>query len=131
MCPSVRTFTESVSDFAQIWCVGRPRPDMPTRVTSTRSKVKVKVKVTKPLKFRKLHFSRCIFSAIFAWGSKVMVGYDSMVPGLQLVEARFSNFLLRKLSEEFKLHDISIFHEFQTVIFRYCVRLQSRGWARW
>jgi len=82
---------------------------MPTRVTSIRSKVKV----TKPLKFRKLYFSSCIFSAIFAWGSKVMVGYDSMVPGLQLVEARFSYFLLRKLSEEFKLHDISRFHEFQ------------------
>jgi len=28
-----------------------------------------------------------------------MVGYDSMVPGLQLVVARFSSFLLRKLSQ--------------------------------
>ena len=45
-------------DFHLIWCVARPRPDMRTRVTSTRSKVKVKV--TGLLNFGKLHFSRSI-----------------------------------------------------------------------
>jgi len=35
---SVRPSTKSFSDFDQIWCVGRPRLDMPIRVTSTRSK---------------------------------------------------------------------------------------------
>jgi len=47
-----------------------------------------------------------------------MVGGDSMIPHLQLVGARFSNFLLGKLSREFKLRGISIFHEIQMVIFR-------------
>jgi len=36
---------------------------------------------------------------------------DSMGPGLQLVEGRFSNFLLGKVSLEFRLHGMSIFHE--------------------
>jgi len=31
-----------------------------------------------------------------------MVDHDSMGPSLQLVRARFSNFLLRKLSRKFK-----------------------------
>jgi len=34
--------TKSFSDFDLIWCVGRPRPDVRTSVTSTRTKVKVK-----------------------------------------------------------------------------------------
>jgi len=51
--PSVRTPTNSFfSDFDLIWCVGRPRPDMRTNVTSMRSKVKFKV--TALLKFRKI-----------------------------------------------------------------------------
>jgi len=85
--PSVRTSTKSFfSDFYLIWCVGRPRPDMRTSVTSTRSKVKVKV--MELLKLRKLHFSRFISSAVLAWSSKLMVdGYSSMGPGQQLVEA--------------------------------------------
>jgi len=50
--PYVRTDVHKVffSDFDPIWCVGRPRPDMPTRLTLTRSKVKVKV--TELLNFR-------------------------------------------------------------------------------
>jgi len=56
-----------------------------------------------------------------------MVVGDSMGPGLQLVGARFLNFLLGKLSREFKLRPVSIFHEIQTAIFRYCVTLQSHG----
>jgi len=48
-----------------------------------------------------------------------MVGGDSMGPmGLQLVGARFLNFLLEKLSREFKLRRMSIFHEIQTAIFQ-------------
>jgi len=60
-----------------------------------------------------------------------MVGGHSMGPGLQVVGARFLNFLIGKLSREFKLTPMSIFHEIQTAIFRYCVTLQSHGWASW
>jgi len=60
-----------------------------------------------------------------------MVGGDSMIPGLQLIEARFLNFLPGKLSREFKLHVMSIFHEIQMAIFRYCMMLQSHGSACW
>ena len=113
--PSVCTSTKSFSDFNLIWYVGRPRPDMCTSVTSTRSRVKVNV--TELVKLQKLHFSRSISSAIFTWSSKLMVGGDSMGPGLQLVRTRFSNFLLGKLSREFKLRGMSIFHEIQMAIF--------------
>jgi len=58
-----------------------------------------------------------------------MVGCDNMAPRLQLVEARFLNFLLEKLSREFKLRRMSIFHEIQMAIFKYCVTLQSDGWT--
>jgi len=80
---SVRTYVHKVffSDFDLIWCVGRPPPAIRTNMTSTRSKVKVKVKEL--VKLQKLHFSRSISSAIFAWSSKLMVGGDSMGPGLQ------------------------------------------------
>jgi len=73
---SVRLSTKRFSDFDVICCVGRPRPDMHTSVTSTRSKVKV----MELLEFRKLHFSRSITSAIFTWSSKLMVDCDSMGP---------------------------------------------------
>ena len=65
-------------------------------VTSTRSKVKIKV--TELPKFRKLHFSRSISSATVALSSKLMVDHDNMGPSLQLIGARFLNFLLIKLS---------------------------------
>jgi len=58
-------------------------------------------------------------------------GRDSMGPNLQLVGARFSNFLLRKLSHDFKLCRMSILTEFQMATFPYCVRLRSHGRARW
>jgi len=58
-----------------------------------------------------------------------MADDHSMGHGLQLVGARFLNFLLGKLSREFKLRPMSIFHEIQTAIFRYCLMLQSHGWA--
>jgi len=58
-----------------------------------------------------------------------MVVADSMAPGLQFVKARFLNLLLGELSGEFKLRRMSIFHEIQMAIFRYCVILQSHGWA--
>jgi len=47
-----------------------------------------------------------------------MVDSDSMGRGLQLIIARFSNFLLEKLSQEFKLPGMSIFHDIQMAIFR-------------
>jgi len=46
-----------------------------------------------------------------------MAGCDSVGPGLQRVGARFSNFFLGKLSREFKLRGMSIFHEIQMAIF--------------
>ena len=59
-----------------------------------------------------------------------MVGGDSTIPGLQFVRARFSNFVLTKLSREFKFRGMSTCHEIQmTIIFRHCVRLQSHGRA--
>jgi len=71
------------------------------------------------LNLRKVHYSRSISSAGFAWSSKLMGDGDSMGPGLQLVGARFLNFLLGKLSREFKLRPVSIFHEIQMATFRY------------
>ena len=47
-----------------------------------------------------------------------MVDDDSMGPGLHLVGARFLYFLLGKLSREFKLRGMSLFHEIQVAIFR-------------
>jgi len=114
--PSVRTSTKSFSDFDLIWFVGRPQPGMHTSMTSTRSKVKVKV--TELPNLRKVHFSTSISSVILAWSSKLMVGGDSMGPGLQLVRARFLNFLLGKLSREFKPGQMWIFCEIQMAIFR-------------
>jgi len=105
----IHTSTKSFSDFDLIWCVGRPRPDMRTSVTSIRSKVKV----PGLQKFQKLHF--------LAWSSILMVDDDSMGPGLQHVGAWFLNFLIRKLPREFKLCRMSILHEFQRAIFPYCV----------
>jgi len=46
-----------------------------------------------------------------------MVDGHSMGPGLQLVGAQFFNFLLGKLSRQFKLRHLSIFHEIQMVVF--------------
>jgi len=87
---------------------------MRTSVTLTRSKVKV----TELPKLRKLHFSRSISSVVLEWSSKLVVDGDSMGPGLQLVGVRFLNFLLGKLSQEFKLRPMSIFHEIQMAIFQ-------------
>ena len=71
--------TPSTKFFFRFRCnLGRPRPDMRTSVTSTRSKVK------ELLKFHKLQFSKSI-STILAWSSKLMIGHDRMGPGLQLV----------------------------------------------
>ena len=46
-----------------------------------------------------------------------MVDCDSIGPALQLVGARFSNFLLGKLPRQFKLGELSILHDIQTAIF--------------
>jgi len=98
-------------------------------VTLTGSKVKVKVMGL--IKFQKLHFSVSISSAILAWSSKLMHDHDSTGTSLQLVRVRFLNFILRKLSREFKLRGMSILQEFQMAIFPYCWRLRSQGRARW
>jgi len=50
-----------------------------------------------------------------------MVDDDTTGPSIQPVGARFVNFLLRKLSQEFKLHESSILHEWP-----YCLRIASR-----
>ena len=99
--PYICTSTKSFSDFHLLWCVGRPRPDMRTSMTLTWSNVKVKV--TELPKLRKLHHSTSVSSAVLAWSSKLMVCGDSMGSGLQIFGARFLNFLLGKLSREFKL----------------------------
>jgi len=65
-----------------------------------------------------VHFSRSISSGISAWSSKLMVGGHSMGPGLQLVGARFLNFLPGKLSREFNLCPMSIFHDIPMAVFR-------------
>jgi len=113
--PSVRT-KSFFPDFHLIWCVGRPRPHMRTSVTSTRSKVRVKV--TELRKLRKLHFSRYISSVVSAWRSKLMVVDDCVGPGLQRAGAQFLNFLLEKLSRVFKPRRMSTFNDIQVTIFR-------------
>ena len=46
-----------------------------------------------------------------------MVDYDSMGPSLHLVGARFLNFLLSKLSRDFKLYGMSILQDFHRAYF--------------
>ena len=60
-----------------------------------------------------MYISAYISCATFAWSSKLTVDIDSMGPGLQLLGGHFSNFLLGKVSLEFKLHGMSIFHDIQ------------------
>jgi len=60
-----------------------------------------------------MYISRYISSATFAWSSKLTVDIDSMGPHLQLLRGHFSNFLLGKVSTEFKLHGMSIFQDIQ------------------
>jgi len=60
-----------------------------------------------------------------------MVDYNNVGPSLQFFGARFLNFLLSKLSRDFKLRGMSILQDFQRAIFLYCLRLESRGWVCW
>ena len=60
-----------------------------------------------------MYISMYISSATFAWSSILTVDIDSMGPGLQLLGGQFLNFLLGKVSLEFKLHGMSIFHNIQ------------------
>ena len=106
----VRLPTKSFSVFCLIWYVGRPL-DMWTSMTLTRSKVKVKA--IELLNIQKWHFSRSISSTIFTWGSKLMVDHNSMGRSLQLVGAQCLNYLLGKLSRDFKLCGMSILQNFQ------------------
>jgi len=60
-----------------------------------------------------------------------MVDYDSTGPSLQLFGAGFfKNFLLSKLSCDFRLRRMSILQDFQRTISPHCLRLQSRGRVR-
>jgi len=122
---SVRPPPKGFPNLNVIWSVGKTRPHMRTSMTSTWSGVKVKVKVTELLTFRKPHFSGSISSAIFAWTSKLMVGGDGMGPGLQLVWAHF------RISFYESYHWSSNFAECPDFVatFPYCVRLQSHGQA--
>ena len=49
-----------------------------------------------------------------------MVDRDSTGPSLQLIGAQFLNFLLRKLSCEFKLCEMLILHEFRMTFSYFC-----------
>ena len=60
-----------------------------------------------------MYISTYFSSATFAWSSKLTVDIDSMGPGLQLLGGQFLNFLLGKVSLEFKLHGMSIFYDIQ------------------
>jgi len=60
-----------------------------------------------------------------------MVDYDNMGPRLQLVRARFLNFLLSKLSCDIKLRGMWTLQDFQRATFPYCLRLESRGRVCW
>jgi len=60
-------------------------PTCIVHVDMTLTRSKIKVKVTGLRKFRKLHFSRSIYSAILVWCPKLMVDRDSTGPNLQLV----------------------------------------------
>ena len=123
VCPYVRpyTFTKFFSDFHLIWCVGRPRPHMRTSVTSTRSKVKVKV--TELPKLRKLHFSKSISSAVLVGSSKLMVGGDSMGPG------PISEFPSRKVITRVQTSPTVHISRNPNGHISECV--MSHGWARW
>jgi len=99
LCVRPSVHKKSFSDFDLIWCVGRPRLDMRTSMTSTRPRSR-----SRSLSFwssKNCTFFRSISCAILAWSSNLMVNYDNMGPSLQLVRAWFFNFLLRKLSCDF------------------------------
>jgi len=56
---------------------------------------------------------------------------DTMIHGLQLVGVRFSNFLPRKLSREFKLRRMLIFHDIQIATYfgTACIYSHMVGYA--
>jgi len=60
---------------------------MHTSVTTTRSKVRVKVTDLPTL--QKLHFSTSVSSIVLTWTSKLIVGGDSMRPGLHCLSPIF------------------------------------------
>ena len=65
-----------------------------------------------------LHFSRSISSAALACSSKLMVVSDSMGPGLQLVGARFLNFLQKSYHESSYFAECRYFTKFKWPHFR-------------
>jgi len=127
---SVHLFTKSFSDFDLIWCVGRPRPDMCTIMTSTQSTVKIKV--TEFLKLKKLHFSWSISSPPLFWSVAqdwwlIVIIWDLLY---RLSEPDF--WISFSISyHDFKLRRMSILQDFQRAIFPYCLRLESHGRLCW
>jgi len=104
-----------------IWYVGRPRPHICTPVwlrPDPRSR-------SRSMSFWSLEncTSLGLFPLPFWRGSD----YNSMGPILQRVAAWFLNFLLSKLSCDFRLSGMSILQDFQRAIFLYCLRLESHG----
>jgi len=55
----------------------------------------------------------------------MMVDYDSLGPSLQLIRARILNFLLSKLSRDFKFRAMSILQDVQRATFPYSLLLES------
>jgi len=109
---SVQTSTKSFYDFDLIWCVGRPRPicapvwprpDLRSRSRSFRS--------CKNCTFLGLSLLP-LWCAAHNWCLSVIVW-----PGLQCIWARFSTFLLGKLSWEFRLCGMSTLRDIQMAIF--------------
>jgi len=82
----------------------------------------IKAKVTELLKLRKSHFPRSFSPPLSRGPQNWWLMMISMGPGLQLVWARFSNFLLGKLSREFRLCRMLRFHVIQMATFLYCAR---------
>jgi len=100
-----------------VWHAGSPTRIACVDVTLTGSNVKVKV--TDHLNFRQLPITAHFYVYLLRdFRLELRTVSDSMEPDLQLVGARFSNLLLGKLWQEFKLHRMSIFHEIQMAIFR-------------
>ena len=100
-CPSVRTYVrpyvrpskKSFSDSDEIWYVGRGRwvmhDGMPYQARMARSKVKVKVKVTRPWKLEILQFSKSISYAIFNVSWQMTTDSETLEQYLNFVWTRF------------------------------------------
>jgi len=60
-----------------------------------------------------------------------MLDYNSIGSSLQLIGARFLNFILSQLSRDFKLRRMSTLQDFERAIFPYCLMPEWRGRVCW